>query len=128
MFKAGIYQTIMPHAFFEKHGGGKIKHTIFWNLCFYPDSPRVGLFGGRKNNLRPYESEQYDLKGEITELNNSYIELYITNPYANAKKIYKGRIEGDRLYLQSHYENNPLELSEEVFEFVQGSGTVQDSY
>lgn len=115
--KFGLYQTMTPHLVLEKHGGGRIKHKIYWNLCFYSDMT-VGLFGGDKDYLEPYIRRNFDLKGEIIRLTDDHLELYITNPYTQIRKIYKGKILPDTLHLKYYMEDKPNDVSEDVFQYI----------
>ena len=122
--KQGIYQTIHPHTVEEQHGGGNIQHKIYWSLCFYSNS-RVGLFGGNKDYFDPYFKLEFDLNGEVVEVTDNYLEIFILNPFTNIKRIYKGRIEGNRLYLKYYLEDKPKEISEDVFEYISDIHQVQ---
>ena len=121
MIKAGIYRTVKSHVIFEKHGGANIKHEVYWNLCFYPHSKEVGLFGADKGFIQPYVNKSFDLKGEVSKSTDNFLELFILNPYTNLRKIYTGRIESDHLYLKYYHENKPEEVFEDVFEYI-GTG------
>ena len=117
MMKLGIYQTVKPHQVFEQHGGGTIRHEIYWSLCFLPDN-RVGLFGAGKNFFRPYFKNELDMTGEITRRNGNYLEFYILNRNTPHRKLYTEKIKERTLHTSSFYEDKPEEVVKEVFEYV----------
>lgn len=124
MIKPGMYRIVKPHIVYENHGGANIKHEIFWILCFYQHSKEVGLFGADKEFIQPYLKKTFDLKGEITKSTDNFLELYVLNPYTKVRKIYSGRVEGDRLHLKYYHDDKPTEVFEDEFEYI-GKGESQ---
>ena len=117
----GLYRLKKPHQVEEKHGGGILKHEVFWYLAFYNDSDLIGLYGSGPNDFRRFLSKDFDLKGKIIEQNENQFAFFIHNPYSNEKIIFEGAIieNGRKLKLKAYNENTPQEIwIDDTFEYI----------
>ncbi len=122
MLQKGVYRTIEAGLTIEEHGGAKIKHYMYWFLCFYLPKKYVGLYGtSTKNYLKPYLENRIELKGKITVHQDDRLEFYIYNKDTGVNILYNGRTKEDQLYLKYYHENKPEEVFDDVFKYI-GTG------
>ena len=127
MLKKGIYRTKDPGLTFEEHGGGKLKHHIYWYLCFYLPERKVGMYGSSdKAHFRPYFENTIVLEGELTHLTEHLISFFIKNPDTGFNINFEGKIEGTQLHLKYCHENSPGEIYEDVFNYLEAGRLNQE--
>ena len=118
MLKAGIYRSKTPTLTIEEHGGGKLKHHIFWYLCFYLPKRNVGLYGADSTDyVQPYLQNRIRLQGEIIELTDSRLSFFIFNHETGININFTGTIQNGTLHVTFYHDDKPNELYNDVLEY-----------